>query len=84
MFVLMAAGMVVGMKIFEVFPMQQLLTFYGIMIIVIALDKLFVKKQLRLPAVLMLFVIFAAGIIHGMFVSGGALLVIYAAGGVKR
>ena len=50
MFVLMAAGMVVGMKIFEVFPMQQLLTFYGIMIIVIALDKLFVKKQLRLPA----------------------------------
>ena len=46
MFVLMAAGMVVGMKIFEVFPMQQLLTFYGIMIIVIALDKLFVKKQL--------------------------------------
>ena len=44
MFVLMAAGMIVGMKIFEVFPMQQLLTFYGIMIIVIALDKLFVKK----------------------------------------
>lgn len=83
MFVLMAAGMVVGMKIFEVFPMQQLLTFYGIMIIVIALDKLFVKKQLRLPAVLMLFVIFAAGIIHGMFVSGGALLVIYAAGALK-
>ena len=69
MFVLMAAGMVVGMKIFEVFPMQQLLTFYGIMIIV--------------PAVLMLFVIFAAGIIHGMFVSGGALLVIYAAGALK-
>ena len=33
MFVLMAAGMVVGMKIFEVFPMQQLLTFYGIMIL---------------------------------------------------
>ena len=53
------------------------------MIIVIALDKLFVKKQLRLPAVLMLFVIFAAGIIHGMFVSGGALLVIYAAGALK-
>lgn len=45
MFVLMAAGMVVGMKIFEVFPMQQLLTFYGIMIIVIALDKLFVKNS---------------------------------------
>ena len=31
----------------------------------------------------MLFVIFAAGIIHGMFVSGGALLVIYAAGALK-
>lgn len=78
MFVLMAVGMLAGIKIFEVFPMNQLLVIYGVMIILIALEKLFVKKEIKLPELAMLFVIFAAGIIHGMFVSGGALLVIYA------
>jgi hypothetical protein len=39
---------------------------------------MFVKKEVQLPKVVLMAVIFAAGIIHGMFVSGGALLVIYA------
>ena len=78
MFILMAVGMLIGIKIFEIFPMNSLLIFYGIMIILIALEKLFLKKEIKLPDIAMLFVILAAGIIHGMFVSGGALLVIYA------
>lgn len=84
MFVLMALGMLVGIKIFEVFPMNQLLVIYGIMIILIALEKLFVKKEIKMPDIAMLLVIFAAGIIHGMFVSGGALLVIYASTVLKE
>lgn len=84
MFVLMAVGMMAGIKIFEIFPMDTLLIFYGIMIILIALKKLFVHKEIKLPMVVMLLVIFAAGIIHGMFVSGGALLVIYAASALKE
>lgn len=83
MFVLMAVGMVAGIKIFEIFPMNALLIFYGIMIILIALKKLFIRKEIKLPAAVMLLVIFAAEIIHGMFVSGGALLVIYAASALK-
>jgi hypothetical protein len=79
MFVLMAVGMAAGIKIFEIFPVEQLLTVYGIMIIIVALRKMFVKKEVRLPKAVLMAVIFAAGIIHGMFVSGGALLVIYAA-----
>ena len=79
MFGLMAVGMVVGIKIFEIFPVDQLLIFYGIMIILIALQKLSGKAEIHLPDAAMLLVIFAAGIIHGMFVSGGALLVNYAA-----
>lgn len=79
MFVLMALGMLAGIRMFEIFPVNQLLIFYGIMIILIALQKLFGKKEVQLPNLAMLLVIFAAGIIHGMFVSGGALLVIYAA-----
>lgn len=84
MFALMALGMLVGIKIFEVFPMNQLLVIYGIMIILIALEKLFVKKEIKMPDIAMLLVIFAAGIIHGMFVSGGALLVIYASTVLKE
>lgn len=84
MFILMAVGMFAGVKIFEVFPMNRLLIFYGVMIILIALKKLFIKKEVKLPDIAMLFVIFAAGIIHGMFVSGGALLVIYASSVLKE
>ena len=83
MFVLMVVGMIAGMKIFEIFPVSQLLVLYGIMIIIIAVWKLFVKKEVHLPQLLMLGVILIAGIIHGMFVSGGALLVIYAASVLK-
>lgn len=79
MFVFMAAGMVTGIWLFGIFPVRRLLIFYGGMIILIALWKLFGKKEISLPKSGMLLVIFAAGIIHGMFVSGGALLVIYAA-----
>lgn len=84
MFALMAVGMLVGIKIFEFFPMNQLLIIYGIMIIAIALKKLFVKKEIKLPELIMILVIFLAGIIHGMFVSGGALLVIYAVSALRE
>lgn len=83
MFSLMIVGMLVGIKIFEIAPINQLLVAYGIMIIVIALWKLFIKKELKLPQIWILFIIFMAGIIHGMFVSGGALLVIYASSVLK-
>lgn len=84
MFILMALGMLVGISIFENVPMSQLLILYGIMIIIIVLKKLFIRKEIPLPQIVMLLVIFAAGIIHGMFVSGGALLVIYASSALKE
>lgn len=83
MFVFMVVGMAVGIKLFEIFPVQYLLTFYGIMIIVIALKKLFIKKEIELPKFIMFVVVLVAGVIHGMFVSGGALLVIYATYALK-
>lgn len=103
MAILMVVGMFVGMKIFEVFPIQQLLMLYGIMILCIAIWKLFGQKLAERHGGLagqkrtvissekaspirqmgMLLVILAAGVIHGMFVSGGALLVIYASSALK-
>ena len=79
MFVLMSLGMLAGIWLFELFPLKQLLILYGVMIILIALQRLFGKTSRELPKTVMLLLLFAAGIIHGMFVSGGALLVVYAA-----
>ncbi len=101
MTVLMVIGMFAGMKIFEIFPVQQLLTLYGAMILCIALWKLFGQRLIQgrkkaqeeaalperkssLRSVAMPCVILAAGVIHGMFVSGGALLVIYASSALKE
>ena len=78
MFILMVVGMFAGIKIYEHFPMNLLLIFYGIMIIVIAIFKLKGIDSFKLPEAFYPVVIVAAGIIHGMFASGGALLVIYA------
>lgn len=75
---LMLFGMVGGMFLFQIAPLKILLYFYGTMIILIALKKLFVYRELKFPQTFMFLVILEAGVVHGMFISGGALLVIYA------
>lgn len=79
----MAVGMVIGIWLFERLPLNMLLTAYGVMVILVALKKMFVKKEIALPDWAMIFVLLAAGIIHGMFLSGGALLVVYAVTALK-
>lgn len=81
--IFMIAGMLLGIWLFEILPINFLLTGYAILIIIIALYKMFCKRQIRVPEFFMIFVILIAGIIHGMFVSGGALLVIYAVSVLK-
>lgn len=81
--IFMIIGMLLGIWLFEILPLNFLLTAYAILIIVIALYKMFCKRQVRVPEFFMIFVILIAGIIHGMFVSGGALLVIYAVSVLK-
>lgn len=81
----MVCGMVLGIWIYNRFPLNQLLIFYGVMIMIIALKKMFIKekKEKTIPIWEGILILLAAGIIHGMFVSGGALLVIYAAAVLK-
>ncbi|WP_319200523.1 sulfite exporter TauE/SafE family protein [uncultured Ilyobacter sp.] len=76
--IFMLVSMVLGLKLYEILPLQLLLTTYGILIILIALKGLLIEKSFNIPSFLMLIVLVSAGIIHGMFVSGGSLLVIYA------
>ena len=75
----MAIGMVAGIQIFKMVRLDFLLYGYGVLIIIIAITKLLGGKERHLPSWLLIIVLLAAGIIHGMFVSGGALLVVYAA-----
>ena len=74
----MLMGMLVGTVLYKVIPMSFLLPAYGVVIIIIALQRLFFPQAAQLPRWAYLPVLIAAGIIHGMFVSGGALLVMYA------
>lgn len=79
----MAVGMAAGVWLFARIPLAVLLRLYAVLVILIALKKMFVKKEFTLPSFGMLFVLLAAGIVHGMFLSGGAFLVIYAVSALK-
>ena len=81
MVAIMLIGVFIGEYIYNAFPLDKLLTIYAIFIILIALKGLLVKKELNLSEFNLIIIILAAGIIHGMFISGGPLLIIYA---VKR
>lgn len=76
--VFMGIGLWAGMKLFQMFELDILLKIYGAVIILIALKKLLIRREFQLPAAVMYLCLLAAGLIHGMFVSGGAFLVVYA------
>lgn len=77
--IFMVAGMAIGIQICKAVPSEQiLLMIYGVIILLIAGKNLLCHRQYTLPKALLLVILLLAGVIHGMFVSGGALLVVYA------
>lgn len=82
--IFMLVGVIAGMKIYELAPFSILLKVYGIFIILIALQNLLMKKEIALSPAMSYVVLLVSGIIHGMFLSGSALLVIYAANVLKE
>lgn len=74
----MLVGMVVGSALYAHMPTDILLPIYGCLVILVGLKNMIVKKEFNLSNVALIVVLLLAGIIHGMFLSGGALLVIYA------
>ena len=77
--IFMVAGMAIGIQICKALPSEQiLLMIYGVIILLIAGKNLLCHRQYTLPKALLLVILLLAGVIHGMFVSGGALLVVYA------
>ncbi|NMM99160.1 sulfite exporter TauE/SafE family protein [Bifidobacterium olomucense] len=76
---LMAVGMAAGVALYAVLPLAPLQKAYGVFIIAIALKNLIWPSHAEPPRWLLIVIVLLAGVIHGMFISGGALLVIYAA-----
>lgn len=81
---LMMAGMAAGLYLFSVLPLRILSYSYGLLIILVAVKGLAVHKQAELPKGFLIVVVLAAGIIHGLFLSGGALLVVYVTAVLKK
>ncbi len=80
---LMLIGMLAGFLLFSLFPAESLAKAYGVLILLVALKGLFVRKEAALSGWLAIAVVLGAGVIHGMFLSGGSLLVIYAVSVLK-
>ncbi len=80
----MMMGLILGIIIYKIVQIAILLKVYGIIILLIAIMKLtgFDKDTYNQKVLIMILII--AGIIHGMFVSGGAFLVIYASVRLKN
>lgn len=75
---MMIPFMVFGIWLDTVLPLDMLLKIYGVVIVAIGVKNLLSTRQKFLPAWGQWAILACAGIIQGMFVSGGALLVIYA------
>lgn len=74
----MGIGILIGGLISLKVSSDILLKIYGIVIIIITLRKMLLKKEKILPEWILRCILLIAGIIHGIFISGGSFLVIYA------
>lgn len=79
----MSVGMVIGICLFDLVSLNFLLPVYGVFILLISVKKLFCPGEENLSKKMLDGSLLAAGIIHGMFVSGGALLIVYASAVLK-
>lgn len=79
MLLFMGIGMVLGFLVEKSIPMDYLLTVYAIFLILFGIYKLLSKRKFDISKWMGILILLASGMIHEWFVSGGALLVIYAA-----
>ncbi len=76
---LMIPGLCAGVALYYTVNLDLLMLFYGILIVVVALRELFLPKRDRpLSRLAAVCILIGAGMMQGLFISGGALAVIYA------
>ena len=75
----MLVGMAAGMYAYAACPLSYLIPVYGAFVMAVGARNLYAKKAPSFSRKGAWAVLLGAGVVHGMFVSGGALLVVYAA-----
>lgn len=75
--VCMAIGVLLAQLMIDWLYQPVILLLYSILVIGAALRNFLMKKAVHLPKLLDYPVLLAAGLIHGAFLSGGALLILY-------
>lgn len=83
MLVLMLIGLVTGIFLSTRVPSTILMKVYAVFIIAVALKEIFYKGDLDFSDVALIIIVLFAGVFQGLFVSGGPLLIIYAAKKLK-
>ena len=81
--VFMAIGVLLAQRILHILYRPEVLLLYSLLVIGAALQNFFIKKAVRIPMLLDDLVLLAAGLIHGAFLSGGALLILYSMSRLK-
>ena len=74
----MFIGVFIGEYIYSFLKTELLLQIFSVFVIAVALMGLLGKKNRELPDLALDLILLLAGVIHGMFVSGGPLLIVYA------
>lgn len=74
----MFVGVVAGESLYLYLQADVLLRIFAVFIILVALSGLLKKREYEYPEFLLDGIVLLAGLVHGMFVSGGPLLIIYA------
>ncbi len=80
----MLVFMIAGLWLFENVQAAYLQVLYGIIVICIGLKKLFLPSEKPVPKWMAALAICLAGVMQGLFVSGGSFLVIYAIGAIPE
>ena len=74
----MLVGVIFGLWVFGTLQLAFLLIIYAVVIILIGARRLFFPGKLRVPRAVQESALIGAGIMQGLFVSGGSFLAIYA------
>lgn len=75
--IFMAIGVTCAQLWIDVLYQDFILLLYSLLVIAAALRNFLMKKALALPQTVDYLILLAAGVIHGAFLSGGALLILY-------
>ena len=73
----MLPTVVLGLWLFRTLPLRELMLVYGIIVVIIGAKKLFFPAKKPLPKPLQIVALIFAGLMQGMFTSGGPFLALY-------